>query len=135
VGRKFDRLFLGARGSLLLGGNLDEVSQHLAGGNWDLADEPTLYGYRYGEFRVDHALVSSASADLRVFGETELGVRLGTLNSPDRTTLGSAVQLSTLVRGAPVRVGVAFAQKSPTSGTRSPAPVVFAGVTAAWFRK
>jgi opacity protein-like surface antigen len=135
AGKKFGRLFLGARGSLLMSGNLDEVSRHLVGGNWDLPDEPTLYGYHYGEFRVDHALVSSASADLRVFGETELGVRLGTLNAPGRTAYGSAVQLSSRVGGAPVRVGLAFAQEGLMHGYGAPAPLLYAGIAAGWFRK
>jgi hypothetical protein len=129
-GRRLGRLSFLGRTWVLLGHNLDVVNRHLVGGCWDLDGSPALYGYHYAEFRVDRAAVLGGGADLRVAGAWELGLRVGYLSSPSRTTYGEAVRLSTAWNGIGIHVGVGLPRASLVH-READAPLVFAGVSAA----
>lgn len=130
AGRRLGRVTFLGRAWVLLGHNLDVVNQHLVGGCWDLDASPSLYGYHYAEFRVDRAGVLGGGADLRLAGAWELGVRVGYLSSPARTTYGEVVRLSTIWNGIGLHVGVGLPRAS-VFHQEAEKPLVFAGVSAA----
>ncbi|MBM2811372.1 MAG: hypothetical protein HW416_2131 [Chloroflexi bacterium] len=131
-GRQVGRVNLRGRAWFLLGHNLDVVNQHLVGGCWDLTESPPLYGYHYAEFRVDRGGVLAGGVDLRLAGDWELGLRVGYLTSPARSTYGEAVRLSTIWSGIRLHFGVGLPAASLFRGGAE-APLVFAGVSAGVF--
>lgn len=101
-------VFFRGSGWLLLGRNLNIVSQHLVGGSWDLPTRPMVYGYHFAEFRVDRAVVANGGIDIRLGGAWEIGMRAGYLTSPSETTFGQAIRLSSVWQGIAFYGGLGF---------------------------
>lgn len=129
AGRRLGRVTLRGRAWALLGHNLDIVNRHLVGGSWELGDGPVLYGYHYAQFRVDRAVVLGGGADLRLAGDWQLGVRVGFMSSPTRTTYGEAVTVSTLWNGIGLHVGVGL-PRATLFHRETDKPMLFAWLTA-----
>lgn len=108
VGTRAGPVFFHGSGWLLLGRNLNIVTRHLVGGSWDLAPRPILYGYHFGEFRLDRALVANGGMDVRLAGAWEIGIRAGYLSSPSETTYGEAIRLGSVWQGVAFYGGLGF---------------------------
>jgi hypothetical protein len=125
AGRRFGTLWLRAEGTSYAGRDLDTVSDFLVGGCWDQPAAGTLYGYRYGEFRISSGALVSAAADVRLAGLWEVGIRSGHLFSPDVSRQGHAVRVGKRWGGVVLHAGVGVPQDSRLEWGRA---VAFAGI-------
>ena len=83
VGKRLGPMFLRTDAAIFLGDGLNKVSRFLVGGGWELPGVNTLYGYRYGEFRIDRGLLTTACADWKFSKQWEIGYRVGSLMAID----------------------------------------------------
>ena len=130
VGTRAGPVFFSGRGTVFGGHALNVVNAFVLGGSWDLPTAGMVPGYRYGEFRLDRAVIVGGAADIRLRGQWELGFRAGTLNGRLQDARGAAVQLGTIWRGAAFTAGVAF-PSGPRADRTSRGAVGYATVTAA----
>ncbi len=132
VGKRLGRVFVSARGSWLYGEELNTVNRFLVGGSWEIAGMDYLHGYRYGEFRLQRAVVANGGLDVQMVGDWTVGFRASYLSSPSRTTYGAAVKISKIWNGIGLNVGIGLPKDIVTGGESSRA-VVFAGATVGLF--
>ena len=64
-----------------------------------------LYGYRYGELRIDRGLLASAGVDWNVAGRWELGARGGLLADRKLVGYGEAIRLGWQCNGSVFALG------------------------------
>ena len=133
VGRRAGRVFLRANGSAFRGNSLNTVSAFLTGGSWDAAGPMALYGYSHGAFRVERAVLANGGADVRLWGNTEVGVRAAWLASPGETHRGTALSVSTLLSGIGISAAVAVPEDDGFRG-RWDRAIATGGITAAILR-
>lgn len=130
AGRRWGPFFLRSEAAGYWGHGLDTVSAFLAGGSWDLPTPGALYGYRYGEFRIERGALVSLGADLRLAG-IDLGARSGALAAPGVRRSGHALRLATRWNGAWLQMGAAVPQASVRNSRER--LTVFASITLAAF--
>lgn len=125
AGKRVGNLLFTETLALMAGHSLNTVSQFLIGGSWDLPAGNTLYGYRYGEFRVDRAMTINAGVDYD-WERVSAGLRGSYLESPQVGTAGYMVTVGTVWKGVAGRVGLAFGEQRD--------PMVVVAITTARFR-
>jgi hypothetical protein len=130
-GRRAGPSFFTVSASAFTGRALNTVSAFLIGGSWDISSPDVLPGYHYAEFRLTSGATLVGGIDLRVHGPWEVGVRSGALYRDGETISGTAVQLTTVWKGALVSAGAAFPHRLPREGNRMH---VFATIGAAIVR-
>jgi hypothetical protein len=128
-GRRLGPVVLSGRAAAFDGRSLNTVSAFLIGGSWDLAPADLLPGYRYAEFRVNRGATIGGGIDLRIHGTWEVGVRQAYLSAPHTGRAGTAVQMTTVWRGAVLNAGIAVPNSS--QGRSRSRAVLFATVTGA----
>jgi hypothetical protein len=129
VGKRAGPLFLSGRGAAFTGHSLNTVSAFVLGGSWAVPSAEMVSGYRYAEFRLNHAAGVGAAIDMRLHGSWEIGLRAGGLKGASTSVQGMALQVDTVWRGAVFNAGVAF--PLATSDRKRRGTLVFATVTAA----
>lgn len=113
--------------TLLTGQSLNVVNRHLVGGSWDALGGNTLYGFRYGEYRVDRAVIVSAGADYLLPRNWRIGVRGSHMRSNVANPWGHAINASTTWRTFGVNMGLGF----PSEGD----PTVYLALVAPLYRR
>ena len=98
--RRWGRVRLGESVFVLQGHELDVVHAFLVGG----------YGYRYAEFRIDRGVGADVDLGFAVTPAIELGAHAGAMRSGDLDTRGAAVDITALIKGIGLRLGVGKAQ-------------------------
>ncbi len=131
-GKKYGRLFLRGSWSYLAGNSLNTVSRFLVGGSWDVPGINTLYGYRYGEFRMNQCLLLNGAVDVRLFEHWDVGVRAGYMSGPTLTRYGEKICVGRVWNGIGLNVGAGFPEDSAFRGDWTRV-VVVAGLTFALF--
>lgn len=133
AGRRAGRLFLRANGLAFHGRSLNTVSAFLSGGSWDASGPTALYGYPYGAFRMERALLANGGADLLVWRNTEIGVRAAWLAGSGGARHGGALSVATLWRGIGLSAALAVPEDDAFRG-RWDRALVTGGITAAVLR-
>ena len=130
LGKRVDDVFLRAGATLFLGSALDDVSRFLVGGGWELPGVNPLYGYRYGERRVEQGLLTTAGADWNFAGDWEVGARAGLLSERGGRESGEALRLGMQWQGSAFSLGWAV-RKSPFASANLRRSVISATWSAA----
>jgi hypothetical protein len=118
AGRRAGPSFFTVNASAFAGHSLNTVSAFLIGGSWDVSSPDVLPGYHYAEFRVTSGGTVLGGVDLRVRGPWEVGVRSGILYRDAAAVSGTAIQVTTVWRGALFSAGAAFPHRAPALGNR-----------------
>jgi hypothetical protein len=127
-GRHVGRLFVAGRAAGFAGQGLDVVNAFLIGGSWSVSDARMVTGFRFGELRLDRAIVASGAASVRLGGAWELGARGAVLGTRHGAHAGLGVEARTVIRGIAIDGGVAW----PVGGNltdRARRAVAFMGLT------
>jgi hypothetical protein len=98
--KRWGRLRAGESVFALHGHDLDFAHAFLLGG----------YGYRYAEFRVDRGVGADVDFGFAITPSIELGAHAGGMKARDLETRGVAVDVTALVRGIGVRLGIGKAE-------------------------
>jgi choline dehydrogenase-like flavoprotein len=133
AGQQVGRLFLRANGTTFHGRSLNTVSAFLTGGSWDASGTTALYGFPYGAFRIERGVLTNGGADVRLWGNTEVGVRAAWLGGPGASHHGGALSVTTLWKGVGVSASLAVPEGDAFRG-RWDRALVTGGVTAAVLR-
>ena len=133
AGKKFRRLFFGARAWWLDGDELDTVNAFLVGGAWELPGIVPLHGYRYAEFRLGRALVVNGGSDVKIGNDSYVGVRGSYLDGSAVSTYGVTLRVSTVRKGIGLGFGIGFPERVLEGGDLSDT-VLYGGLTFAVFQ-
>ncbi len=109
LGRRFDRAFLRLEANAFGVGLDHPATRILVGGSWDVLQGLALFGHPLGAFRLTRGAAITASADLRVFGRLEIGLRGSVLAGADRIHDGLGVMVHGTASGVHYFVGAATA--------------------------
>jgi hypothetical protein len=112
--------------TVFAGKSLNVVNQFLVGGSWPVDGLHALYGYRYGEFRIDRGVSATIDVERGAFG-----LHASTLRAPDVRAHGIAADFSKRWRGIGVRAGVALPLQH---GRRSSRVIAYGSLIGASFR-
>ena len=118
AGRHAGQWFFRVNASAFAGHSLNTVSAFLIGGSWDVSSPDVLPGYHYAEFRLMSGGTIVGGVDMRVRGPWEVGVRSGVMYRDAVPISGTAIQLTTVWRGALFSAGLAFPHRAPRQGDR-----------------
>ena len=118
AGRRAGPSFFTVNASAFAGHSLNTASAFLIGGSWDVSSPDVLPGYHYAEFRVTRGATILGGVDVRVRGPWEVGVRSGVLCREAAAVSGTAIQMTTVWRGALFSAGAAFPHRPPAQGNR-----------------
>lgn len=118
AGRRVGPSFFTLNASAFAGHSLNTVSAFLIGGSWDVSSPDVLPGYHYAEFRLTSGGTVLGGADIRLRGPWEVGVRSGVLYRHAAPVSGTAMQMTTVWRGALFSAGAAFPHRAPAEGNR-----------------
>jgi hypothetical protein len=129
AGKSFGKVHLRESVTILHGDSLNVVNRFLAGGSWDILGGTALYGYRYGEFRVERGVIANAGIDYRVAGNWQAGLRASHLSSDVEDTWGYAVTASTTWKTFGVSLGLGVPERSNSD------PVFSIALVAPLYRK
>lgn len=124
--RRLGNWRIGESATVFIGSSLDVVNRFLVGGSWPVAGVNPLYGYRYGEFRIDRGVSATIEAERR-----GIGLRWSALSATGARAQGVAIDLTRSWRGIGVRFGAGVPIQSNREGSRV---LAYASVLAASFR-
>ncbi len=110
-GRDFGRLHFRQSIALLHGNGLDVVNRFLIGGSWDALGGTAIYGSRYGEFRVNRAMILNAGSDFRLPRNWRVGLRSSYARG-DETTGGLALNATKVWKTIGANFGVGTSEQS-----------------------
>lgn len=131
AGRSFGRVHLRQSVALLQGSSLDTVNRFLAGGSWDALGGTAIYGLRYGELRLERAVIASGGADVRIGGNWRAGVRGSYVDGDTEATYGHALNVATTWKTIGVNLGVGIPEKRDGEGD----PIVYAALIVPLYKK
>ena len=124
---RIGRIDLVQSAAAMRGDGLDIVNRFVVGGSWDSLRATAVYGLRYGELRVQRAVIGSGGADYSITDNVRAGVRASWIDSDVTTTHGYAVHALTKWKHNAIDIGVGF----PKSGD----PVVYATLVVPLYSK
>lgn len=131
AGRTFGRVHLRQSLAVLQGSSLDTVNRFLAGGSWDALGGTAIYGLRYGELRLESAVIASGGVDVRIGGNWRAGVRGSYVDGDTESTYGHAVNIATTWKTIGVNLGVGVPEKRDGEGD----PILYAALIVPLYRK
>jgi hypothetical protein len=106
AGRTVGRFHFMQSAAVLHGTGLDVVNRFVVGGSWDSMRATAIYGLRYGELRLERALIGSGGVDYRIADNWSVGVRGSFVASDDDDTYGHAINVSKFWKTIGASVGV-----------------------------
>jgi hypothetical protein len=126
VRRPIGRWVAGESVTVFTGKSLNLVNRFLVGGSWPVEGLHALYGYRYGEFRIERGVSATIDAERGAFA-----VHASTLRAPGLRAHGIAADFSKRWRGIGIRVGAAVPLQHGRHGSRL---IAYGSVVGASFR-
>jgi hypothetical protein len=106
---RYGRFRVSESGTLFHGESLNVVNRFLVGSSWRVPGIHPLYGFRYGEFRIDHGMALNAAIDYEMTRRIDLGLRASYLaGGAGKTKVraqGLGLELGTTMRGIGVTLG------------------------------
>jgi hypothetical protein len=108
-GQAIKRIRLTQSATLFYGESLNPVNRFLVGSSWRMPGIHPLYGFRYGEFRIDKGAALNGALDYKVTDRVDAGLRLSYLTgSSDESGVkarGAALEAGTTMRGIGITLG------------------------------
>jgi hypothetical protein len=108
-GQSLKRVRLTQSATLFYGEGLNPVNRFLVGSSWRMPGIHPLYGFRYGEFRIDKGAALNGALDYKVTDRVEAGLRLSYLTGSSGLSgvkaRGSALEVGTTMRGIGITLG------------------------------
>lgn len=106
AGKNVGRFHLRQSLAVMNGSALDIVNRFVVGGSWDALGGTAVYGLRYGELRVERAIIASGGADIRLPRQWRAGIRGSWIDADNGSTHGHAINVSKIWKTIGANFGV-----------------------------
>lgn len=130
-GRRTGRMRFTERVTAFTGKSLNVVNRFLVGGSWPVAGIRPLYGFRYGEFRLQRGVTVNADVEYLLTETFSITAHASALRGDNARAFGTAVDVTTEWKGLAFRAGAGVPHQSDREEQK---PVIYFSVLGAAFR-